>query len=51
MAMTPDAPADTTMMRIVHDALRRDLKRATTALAAPGLARTVGEQSERTSAG
>ena len=25
MASTSDAPADTTMMRIVHDALRRDL--------------------------
>ena len=36
MAMTSDAPADTTMMRIVHDALRRDLTRATTALTQPG---------------
>jgi hemerythrin-like domain-containing protein len=32
MATASDAPADTTMMRIVHDALRRDLARATTAL-------------------
>ncbi len=39
MAMTPDAPADTTIMRIVHDALRRDLERATTALTEPDLAR------------
>jgi len=31
---TPDTPADTTMMRIVHTALRRDLRRARTALAA-----------------
>ena len=30
-----DIPADTAMMRIVHDALRRDLARATEALAAP----------------
>ena len=29
---TSDSPADTTMMRIVHDALRRDLARATTTL-------------------
>lgn len=35
MAMTPAAPADTTMMRIVHDALRRDLARARTTLAEP----------------
>ena len=28
MTITSDAPADTTMMRIVHDALRRDLARA-----------------------
>ena len=35
MAMASDAPADTTMMRIVHDALRRDLARATVALAEP----------------
>ena len=28
MADEPSAPADTTMMRIVHDALRRDLRRA-----------------------
>ncbi len=32
MARAQDAPADTTMMRIVHDALRRDLGRARTAL-------------------
>lgn len=30
--MNPEAPADTNMMRIVHDALRRDLRRARTAL-------------------
>lgn len=36
MTTTPDAPADTTMMRIVHDALRRDLARAKTALAERG---------------
>ena len=30
----PNAPADTTMMRIVHAALRRDLRRARTALGA-----------------
>jgi hypothetical protein len=40
MATTSDAPADTTMMRIVHDALRRDLGRATTALTMPGVAPT-----------
>ena len=28
MTSTRDAPADTNMMRIVHDALRRDLRRA-----------------------
>lgn len=28
MAMDPNAPADTNMMRIVHNALRRDLRRA-----------------------
>jgi hemerythrin-like domain-containing protein len=33
---TADTPADTTMMRIVHDALRRDLARATDALTEPG---------------
>ena len=38
MTMTPDAPADTTMMRIVHDALRRDVERARTTLARPELA-------------
>jgi hypothetical protein len=32
MATEPDAPADTSMMRIVHQALRRDLDRARTAL-------------------
>lgn len=32
MATDPRAPADTTMMRIVHDALRRDLGRARSAL-------------------
>ena len=32
---TPEGPADTTMMRIVHDALRRDLARATATLAEP----------------
>ena len=35
MARTSDAPADTTMMRIVHDALRRDLARAKVALSEP----------------
>lgn len=42
MAMEPDAPADTTMMRIVHEALRRDLRRAQSALGEhppPGAAR------------
>ncbi len=33
MVMASDTPADTTMMRIVHDALRRDLARAKAALA------------------
>ena len=37
MAKTSAAPADTAMMRIVHDALRRDLERVTVALATPGL--------------
>ena len=32
MNKDPDAPADTTMMRIVHDALRRDLSRARSVL-------------------
>lgn len=32
MATASDTPADTTMMRIVHDALRRDLARASAAL-------------------
>jgi iron-sulfur cluster repair protein YtfE (RIC family) len=35
MTMASDAPADTTMMRIVHDAYRRDLARATTVLTDP----------------
>jgi hypothetical protein len=35
MVMTSDVPADTTMMRIVHDALRRDLTRAEAALTEP----------------
>ncbi|HWJ11857.1 MAG TPA: hemerythrin domain-containing protein, partial [Nocardioides sp.] len=34
-AVDDDAPADTSMMRIVHDALRRDLDRARTHLAQP----------------
>ena len=38
MADTSEAPADTTMMRIVHNALRRDLERAKTALTHPGTA-------------
>lgn len=37
MTIASDAPADTTMMRIVHDALRRDLGRARAALARPEL--------------
>ena len=39
--MTDDAhgPADTTMMRIVHAALRRDLERARVALDAGAAAR------------
>jgi hypothetical protein len=32
MAHAPNAPADLTMMRIVHTALRRDLQRARVAL-------------------
>ena len=32
MTTEPDAPADTRMMRIVHQALRRDLRRAQLAL-------------------
>lgn len=32
MPVDPNAPADTAMMRIVHDALRRDLERARVAL-------------------
>ena len=39
MTITSDAPADTTMMRIVHDALRRDLSRASSAIARPDQAR------------
>ena len=35
MATAYDTPADTTMMRIVHDALRRDLARANTVLTEP----------------
>ena len=35
MTITSDATADTTMMRIVHDALRRDLARASATLARP----------------
>jgi Hemerythrin HHE cation binding domain/Polyketide cyclase / dehydrase and lipid transport len=35
MTRTPNAPADTRMMGIVHDALRRDLGRAVDALATP----------------
>ena len=35
MTTATDAPADTTMMRIVHDALRRDLARATAVLTEP----------------
>ena len=40
MAIPKDAPADTTMMRIVHDALRRDLARAKAVLDEPQLAHT-----------
>ncbi len=32
MTQRPDAPADTRMMGIIHDALRRDLDRAVDAL-------------------
>jgi hypothetical protein len=39
MAAAGDARADTTMMRIVHDALRRDLARAVRVLTEPELAR------------
>lgn len=35
MPIPSDTPADTTMMRIVHDALRRDLARARATLAEP----------------
>ena len=38
MATASDTPADTTMMRIVHDALRRDLARANEVLTEPGSA-------------
>lgn len=38
MPTSAAAPADTTMMRIVHDALRRDLARARATLAEPGRA-------------
>ena len=38
MTTAKDAPADTTMMRIVHDALRRDLTRAHAVLTAPARA-------------
>ena len=41
MTITSDAPADTTMMRIVHDALRRDLARARATLVEPGRAALV----------
>lgn len=47
MAMTSAAPADTTMMRIVHDALRRDLARARATMAEPGRA----GQAQRRAAG
>jgi hemerythrin-like domain-containing protein len=42
MRAATDPPADTTMMRIVHDALRRDLARAHAVLTAP--ARASGDQ-------
>jgi hemerythrin-like domain-containing protein len=42
MTTATDAPADTTMMRIVHDALRRDLDRANAVLTAP--VRASGDQ-------
>ena len=47
MATTADPPADTTMMRIVHDALRRDLARSRAVLteedcAGPTRGRSVG---------
>ena len=44
MAITSDAPADTTMMRIVHDALRRDLCRAKAALTEPTRGRSAQRQ-------
>jgi Hemerythrin HHE cation binding domain/Polyketide cyclase / dehydrase and lipid transport len=37
MTTDADLPADTRMMRIVHQALRRDLERARAALTSPGL--------------
>ena len=40
MVAAPDTPADTTMMRIVHDALRRDLARADAVLTKPNPARS-----------
>jgi hemerythrin-like domain-containing protein len=40
MVTAPDTPADTTMMRIVHDALRRDLARADAVLTEPDPARS-----------
>ena len=39
MPEDPSAPADTSMMRIVHDALRRDLQRARVALTRGAAAR------------
>ena len=53
MSTASDAPADTTMMRIVHDALRRDLARASAALDRAGAQRatTSAAPSARTSAG
>ncbi|MEP7026295.1 MAG: hemerythrin domain-containing protein [Actinomycetota bacterium] len=37
MSRHPDGPADTTMMGVVHDALRRDIARLQTALAPPAI--------------
>ena len=52
MAATSDAPADTTMMRIVHDALRRDLAGPASALDRPAPpARRSGAPSASTSSG
>src|SRR5688572_30516974 len=39
MAAASDAPADTTMMRVVHDAIRRDLARARAVLGRPAASR------------